>query len=167
MNSYEGPIVRTHNPAVIRKSNHKPAPLMGLSPRHYPATLASDEGAFGSSTHCVRHSRVASSASLRKFSPSDRKRFPPGAHRRRLSRPRPWHASLSLALPSRARPVDSVENVDSRREVSTWTKPLLHRALGAVAKTCVTISRWKPQTTYKRGKSVSAFRSELPTEPCR
>ena len=43
MNSIEGGIVRTHNPAVIRKSNRKPAPLTGLRPRHYPAALASDE----------------------------------------------------------------------------------------------------------------------------
>ena len=167
MNAYEGPIVRTHNPAVIRKSNRKPAPLMGLSPRHYPAALASDEGAFGSIAHYVMLSQVAPSASIRKFSPSARDQLSTGAHRRRCSRPRSWHASWSLALPWRARPVDSVENVDSRREVSARTKPLLHRALGAVAKTCVGISRWKPQTTYKRGKSVSAFRSKLPTEPCR
>lgn len=43
MNSIEGGILRTHNPAVIRKSNRKPASLTGLSPRHYPAMLASDE----------------------------------------------------------------------------------------------------------------------------
>ncbi len=60
---------RQYRPSSLARALNNPAEnarrFRECRPRHYPASLASDEGAFGSGTPCARHSPVTGPASNR------------------------------------------------------------------------------------------------------